>query len=214
MPDLPFTIPESLASYLVQFESAPEKTIHRLKKQLKKRGPDAVAYFLLGWFYHRQGDREKAIDCALKAKTFAPGSPFLNKVHYYFTHPQLFGAWQTTEGDTSPSFSQPFPKDADPITDLNTLIEKLSAMESNRRIRQKKQDDSSAQRKNHTENFDDVDDIVSETLAKIHEQQGKTQAAIDTYQKLKKRRKEKSAYYSEQIARLKKIKKEESSSSD
>lgn len=214
MPDLPFTIPESLASYLVQFESAPEKTIRRLKKQLTKRGPDAVAYFLLGWLYHRQGANEKAIDCALKAKTFAPGSPFLDKVHYYFTHPQLFGAWQTTSGRNPQSFNQALSRDADPITDLNTLIEKLSAMESNRRFQQKEQGDSSTQSKNRTESFDDVDDIVSETLAKIHEQQGKIQAAIDTYQKLKKSRPEKSSYFSEQITRLKKIKKDEDSTTD
>lgn len=211
MPDLPFTIPESLASYLVQFESAPEKTIRRLKKQLKKRGPDAVAYFLLGWFYHRQGANEKAIDCALKAKTFAPGSPFLDKVHYYFTHPQLFGAWQTTSARNPRLFNQALPTDADPITNLNTLIEKLSAVESKRQIRQKEQDTSSTQSKNRTENFDnaDVDDIVSETLAKIHEQQGKIQEAITTYQKLRNRRSEKKSYYSEQIDRLKKIKNDE-----
>lgn len=211
MPDLPFTIPESLASYLVQFESAPEKTIRRLKKQLKKRGPDAVAYFLLGWFYHRQGANEKAIDCALKAKTFAPGSPFLDKVHYYFTHPQLFGAWQTTSARNPRLFNQALPTDADPITNLNTLIEKLSAVESKRQIRQKEQDTSSTQSKNRAENFDnaDVDDIVSETLAKIHEQQGKIQEAITTYQKLRNRRSEKKSYYSEQIDRLKKIKNDE-----
>src|SRR5699024_2247490 len=78
----------------IQFESSPDKAINRLQTQLNKRGPDPVGYFLLGWFFHRQDEREKAIDCAFKAKNLASGSPFLKNIHYFFTHPDVFEAWQ------------------------------------------------------------------------------------------------------------------------
>lgn len=210
MQDLPFAIPESLATYLVQFESAPEKTIRRLKKQLSKRGPDPVAYFLLGWFFHQREENDKALDCALKAKTFAPGSPFFNKVHYYFSHPELFDAWQSQSDKRSQPKKSIAASGADPITDLNKLIERLSAMES-KRIN--KNEASGSKTGNHdTTDYDDVDNIVSETLAKIHEQQGKIEAAINTYGKLKKRRQGKREYYDGEIERLKKIQKDKDSS--
>ncbi|MDZ7693336.1 MAG: hypothetical protein U5K69_19840 [Balneolaceae bacterium] len=66
---------------------------NKLKNHLKKRGPDAVGYFLLAWFYHVEGNKDKAIRAALKAKVFAPGSPLMDKLHYYLSHPDAFEAW-------------------------------------------------------------------------------------------------------------------------
>lgn len=201
MTDIPFSIPESLVTYIVQYETSPDKTIHRLKKQLKKRGPDAVGYFILGWFYHRKGQDEEALNCALKAKNFAPGSPFFARLHYFFSHPQLFEAWQdqslngTSAGDKYQSQIGPFPN-----ADLDDLIQKLSATKS-KRISINEEDVSKSE-KNTDPDPDNADEVVSETLAKIHEKQGKNGAAIKAYEMLRNARNEKENYYNEQIKRL------------
>ena len=199
MRDIPFSIPESLASYVVQFESDPERTIERLKKQLQKRGPDAVGYFLLAWFYHRREMRDNAIECALKAKTFAPGSPFFDKLHYFFSHPKMFEAWRYSTNKHSLAETSFYSNTgAGPILDLNTLIEKLSKVES-RKLR--REDIDSASKAKISQN-DDSDDIASETLAKIHEQQQKYEAAIKTYKKLLDINPDKKEHYQEEIERV------------
>jgi tetratricopeptide (TPR) repeat protein len=201
MPDIPFRIPESLASYMVQYESSPDKTIQRLKKQLKKRGPDAVGYFALGWLYHRQGLEEEALVCALKAKNFAPGSPFFDRLHYFFSHPRLFEAWKghspngTSAGDGYQSQIGSFPN-----ADLDDLIQKLSAAKS-KHIKLKEEDIAKSESSSKP-NAQCADEVVTETLAQIHEKQGKTGAAIKAYEMLRNARKEKEDYYNEQIQRL------------
>ncbi|HYW34319.1 MAG TPA: hypothetical protein VE868_02825 [Balneolaceae bacterium] len=209
MSDIPFAIPESLASYAVQFESAPDKTIRRLKKQLKKRGPDPVGYFLLGWFFHRKDLNNKAINYALKAKSFAPGSPFFRKLHYYFSHPNEFEAWQSdAANDLLINKKAPSSKDnmaPGPIVELDNLIEKLASAESKRRKTESPgPTDSSRIRSAQS---DEDDNIVSETLAEIHEKQGKIDAAIRTYKKLMQQDEEKRDNYIIQITRLEKLKK-------
>ncbi len=77
MESLPFEIPQSLASYVEQYEAEPQSAMDRLDKQLHRRGSDAVGHFLMSWFHFNAGELDKAIAYALKAKTFAPGSPFL-----------------------------------------------------------------------------------------------------------------------------------------
>lgn len=204
MPQLPFDIPKSLASYAEHFEEEPLKATTRLKKQLKKRGPDAVGHFLLAWFYHLKGMNDQAVDEALKARIFAPGSPFFEKLHYYLSHPQSFEAWtpstaaKKSEKPKSSSHDRP-----GPVLDLDTLIQKLSDVESER-IRPSAIENTKEEPVK--KRADDVDDIVSETLASIHEAQGKIQAAIKTYRRLKELNKDKREYYNEQILRLEKIK--------
>jgi tetratricopeptide (TPR) repeat protein len=207
MPQLPFDIPKSLSSYAEHFDDDPIKATTRLKKQLKKRGPDAVGHFLLAWFYHLKGMDEQAVEEALKARIFAPGSPFFQKLHYYLSHPKAFEAW-TPDKDSSPSPSSPVrsPRKPDPVLDLDSLIQKLSEVES-KRIRPKEHPDQ-FQEKNQDTPEEDVDDIVSETLANIHEQQGKIDAAIQTYQRLVKIHPEKEEEYKKQINRLGKLKEE------
>lgn len=203
MADLPFDIPPSLYSYLEQFESAPQKTTRRLEQQLQKRGADAVGYFLLAWFYHKQENQPEAVNAALKAKIFAPGSPFFEKLHYFFSHPNLFDAWCTQEAWNDHTLGGYGFSKSGPILDLDNLIEKLSKIESSRiRFNQdilSDEDSSSA-----TEESDEVDDIVSETLAKIHEQQGKYKTAIKAYERLKVTKKERQSFYDERIEELKK----------
>ena len=202
MSQLPFDLPKSLVSYADQFQQDPDKAIQRLEAQAKKRGPDAVGYFLLAWLHHLQGNNEEAIIQALKAKTYAPGSPFLEKLHYYLVHPHRFEAWkpQRTHGGYSKSESQSI--EAGPILNLDALIERLADAESERiKI---PADQSTAPAAEGAPNIDGSDDIASDTLANIHETQGKTEAAIRTYQRLKKLNKEKKEFYQQKIDELKK----------
>lgn len=209
MPQLPFKIPKSLASYADHFEKEPIKATKRLKKQLKKRGPDAVGHFLLAWFYHLEGMDEQAVDEALKARIFAPGSPFFEKLHYYLSHPNTFEAWTP---DTEPTSTQPNTRSIDepgPVLNLDSLIQKLSSVESKRiRPDQKEESKDQADKMISTDN---VDDIVSETLAKIHERQGKIEAAIRTYERLQKLRPNKKEEYQHEIIRLKDLQEKDNS---
>lgn len=205
MAQLPFDIPQSLASYYEYFQKEPDSAVERLKKQLKKRGPDAVGHFLLAWLYHLQDRNELAVEESLKAKNLAPGSPFLEKLHYYLSHPQLFDAWAPEQEYSVAKSTQPFTTEGEPVLEnLDGLIEKLSKVESKKiSVPDKQQEES---QKSSFQPVDTVDDIVSETLAKIHEQQGKTEKAIQAYRRLKHIREEKTEYYDKQIARLIKLK--------
>lgn len=205
MLQLPFKISKSLSSYAEFFDKDPVKATQRLKKQLDKRGPDAVGYFLLAWLYHLRDLREQAVEEALKARIFAPGSPFFRKLHYYLSHPDIFEAWTPDPKSTSRKSSSMDLNRRGPVLDLDSLIQKLSDVDS-RRI----QPDATFLDKPDSEKADvavsEVDDIVSETLAKIHEKQGKIDTAIRSYQQLKQINAEKSDYFDEQINRLQEIK--------
>lgn len=201
MSQLPFKIPKSLASYAEHFEQQPFEAIKRLKKQLKKRGPDAVGHFLLAWLYHLKGMDEQAIDEAHKARIFAPGSPFFEKLHYYLSHPNTFEAWTPDSTSVSSSQKSSTTEEHGPVLNLDSLIQKLSSVESTP-IRPDKKEEPTDEI-HEMISADNVDDIVSETLANIHEQQGKLDAAIRTYNRLLNINPEKQEYYREEIARLK-----------
>jgi tetratricopeptide (TPR) repeat protein len=210
MNDIPFSLPEALVSYAIQFEAAPDKTIRRLRKQLDKRGPDPVGYFLLGWFYHRKKWREKAIEYALTAKSYAPGSPFFDHLHYFFAHPDVFDAWQPAH--SSPMMGQPAGSGFagyEPVAELETLIEKLSAFNAQGQSAAGFNPSDIENDSSLPPGCEDVDDIVSETLAEIHEKQGKPEAAIGIYKKLIEQNRKRGRYYDDQIARLQEIKESE-----
>jgi tetratricopeptide (TPR) repeat protein len=206
MLELPFDIPKSLVSYAEHFQKEPEKATERLKKQLAKRGPDAVGYFLLAWFYHLRNMPEEAIQKALKARIFAPGSPFLQKLNYYLQHPDLFEAWTPAPSDSDAPDAAGVLDRHEPILDLDTLIQQLSEMKSQRIQPDKEQLEKGS--KSNQKVAGDVDNITSETLAKIHEQQGKIDMAIRSYEQLKKAKPKKEKYYQEQIVRLENLKKQ------
>lgn len=206
MLQLPFDIPKSLTSYAEHFQKDPVKATQRLTNQLDKRGPDAVGYFLLAWFYHLRDMPEEAMEKALKARIFSPGSPFLRKLHYYLQHPDVLDAWTPEPaGGKKPQASSVLDHHG-PVLDLDTLIQQLSEVET-KRIRPT-QDQLDSDSENKTNVAGEVEDIVSETLAQIHEKQGKIETAIRSYQRLKNSRSEKKDYYNEQISRLKQLKKE------
>ncbi len=207
MVHLPFELPKSLASYAELFEQDPDKTIARLKQQLQKRGPDAVGHFLLAWLYHLRDENEKAIEYSLKAKTLAPGSTFFEKLHYYLSHPNRFEAWTPEEAETADARPATFEQNPAPALDLDHLIEKLSQVESEKI--KPSEGEPSGPGSTLSDGYNDVDDIVSETLATIHEAQGKTDAAIRAYKRLKKLNKGKQSFYTEKISRLKKLREEQ-----
>lgn len=196
MHQFPFKIPKSLYSYAELFEDAPFKTIKRLKKQLRKRGPDAVGYFLLAWFYHLLDDNQNAIREALRAKTYAAGSPLMEHLHYFLVHPEVFEATVPAQiYATGKTFIQGTRKS--PLLDLDALISMLEEVESQRiRIPSK---DEPYNDVDLSEDAGNVDDIASETLAKIHILQGNRAEAIAVYQKLIQLHPEKATAYNAQI---------------
>lgn len=201
MPELPFDIPKSLSVYIEQFEEDPTKVTNKLRNQLRRRGPDAVGFFLLAWFYHLQNMNDKALEYALMAKICAPGSPLMEKLHYYLSHPDRFQAWTPEEGaftgDSSGTRTGP-----DPVLDLDSLVARLSKVEHTRIT---PPSHGYPDEEDQEQNQLDTDDIASETLAQIYETQGKTKKAIRTYEKLKKINKDRESHYDEQISRLEEI---------
>lgn len=194
-------IPKSYQSYLETFEDDPEASIDRLKNRVEKRNAGAVGYFFLAWLYLKNGDKEKALEASIQAKIMAPGSKLMSRLHYYISHPQSFKAWKPTKS------RKPFRRDhhsydqSHPIRDLDELISKLSSVDS-KRI--KPDMGAEEDKRDLSEKSSDVDDIVTETLAVIHEKQKNYPAAISTYERLKNVNESKSDYFDEQISRLKK----------
>lgn len=191
-------IPESFRGYIEQFENEPETAIARLENHVAKRNTGAVGFFFLAWLYHRNKENKKAIQAALQAKMLAPGSRLMERLHYLLAHPRSFNAWEPEPR------RKPFRRDmhtndrAHPIQDLDTLIAKLSSVDK-KRI---KPDTSDEELPDLGEMSTKVDDIVTETLAVIHEKQKNYKLAIDTFKKLRKSNPSKKDYYNEQIFRL------------
>tara|TARA_R110002124_G_C8951264_1_gene513324 strand:+ start:2187 stop:2789 length:603 start_codon:yes stop_codon:yes gene_type:complete len=199
MAELPFNIPQSLRSFNERFEKNPKTGITKLSRHLKKRGPDAVGHFLLAWFYHLDDQNTLAIREALKAKTYAPGSPLMEHLHYFLVHPEKFEAAVPVQNySSSKKLNQSHRKS--PILNLDSLIAMLEAVES-KRIRIPT-DDEPFDDTNLAEEADQVDDIISETLAKIHVLQGKKQQAIEMYNQLKELHPDKIEYYQSEIDKL------------
>lgn len=210
MPELPFDIPESLSSYMSQYQSDPEKAIYGLELHLKKRGMDAVGYLLLSWMHLRHGKTEKALEHAFKARAYAPGSPFLKHVHYFFSHPEGFDAWRPPGFSSEEPAKEAEHTDASYQLDLDRLIEELSRVE-NKKIslpKDENPDQAEAELKKTAIKVQEsakAGDIASETLARIYEKQKRYQQAIETFQVLAQARQHKAEYYALEIERLEQL---------
>jgi tetratricopeptide (TPR) repeat protein len=193
-------IPKSIQGYIDQFETDPATAIERLKNHISKRNTGAVGYFFLAWLYHRNKEQKKAVQAAMKAKMLAPGSKLMERLHYHLSHPRSFNAWEPELREKT------FQKDthsldtAHPIQNLDLLIARLSSVD---RSRMKPDPDKKDKEKDLSELSSQVDDIVTETLAAIHERQNNFTAAIETYRKLRSSNPSKKDHYSEEIFRLK-----------
>jgi tetratricopeptide (TPR) repeat protein len=197
-----YQIPESYKSYIEKFETDPEDAIARLETRVEKRSAGAIGYFFLAWLYLRNGNRERAIEAAWRAKVRAPGSRFMERLHYFISHPHAFDAWkpEKTKDELKRKiheFDRPHP-----ISDLDALINRLASIET-RRIRPIPSDDGN--QPDLSEKSEDVDDIVTETLAVIHEKQKNYSAAIETYRRLKETNSSREEHYEKQILRLVKL---------
>ena len=181
MEQLPFNIPQSLNSYIELFKKDQNKAVSKLKKQVKKRDPDAVGHFLLAWLHHIMQNNKEAIKEALIAKNYAPGSPLMEHLHYFLLHPEQFGAAiPKSKYSEQKRFLQGTRRS--PILDLDRLIEMLEAVES-QRIQIPMNSDND-EMEDLSEEANNIEDIISETLAKIHQQQGNKKAAIKMYERL------------------------------
>ena len=201
MDTLPFEIPQSLVSYVEQFESHPQEAIERLEKQLHRRGSDAVGHFLMSWFFFNLGDNEQAISYALKAKTFAPGSPFFEYLHYFLIHPEKFEAWIPADGHRDSNQRPTLNLNVDIIHDLENLIRRLSEAENKKITFDTNESDNNMDLSVDSQS---VDNIASETLADIYTNQGKFEEAIKMYHLLISADPSKKSYYENQIKTLEK----------
>lgn len=196
-------IPKSYSSYLEQFEENPDKAISRLTTRIEKRNSGAVGYFFLAWLHLKNKNKEKALEAALNAKIMAPGSRFMERLPYFIQHPHAFDAWQPKKAVTERKRENSNSEQSYPIHDLDLLISKLSSIEP------KKMSEKDLQQGEHHDLSKDsamVEDIVTETLAVIHEKQENYTAAIKTYKRLIAENSSKKEYYKEQIDRLNNIK--------
>jgi len=201
MQKLPFKIPQSLRSYVEQFDADPDKTVKKLERQVKKRGFDAVGHFLLAWFYHIEGKNQRAIQHALAAKNFAPGSPLMEHLHYFLLHPEKFDAHLPDQKIQSSGKKMLWASRMTPVLDLDHLISLLTEVESNRI--QIPEEESLKENIDLSENAAQVDDIASETLAIIHENQGNLMQALRMYEKLMSKNPDKKKQYAKKIKQLK-----------
>lgn len=200
--DFPFQLPQSLASYTETFLNEPDKTIERLESHLKKRGYDAVGYFLLSWFYLNKDNKAKAIEYALIAKTYAPGSPFLDYLHYFFTHPDAFEAFLPKDSFRDGKKVKKTLSVSNFLIDLESLISKISQIES-QKISLKSSLETEGEDVDLSIQSIDIDDLATETLATIHVNQGNIENAILIYKRLIAKDPSKKEYYEAKIAQFK-----------
>lgn len=196
--------PASFQIYLDQFESDPDKTIEKLEQHVVKRNTGAVGYFYLAWLCHKNGNRTKAIEHAWTAKVYAPGSPLMERLHYFLSHPNSFDAWKPDQKVKHFKKEYNTGDRSHPISDLDSLINKLSAVES-KRIKLSEEDLKKDVDEDLSKYSTEVDDIVTETLAGIHEKQKNFKAAIETYKQLRKSNPAKREHFDEQIFRLQQL---------
>lgn len=183
MNTFPFQLPDSLKSHLELFEKDPERATSMLMRHLKRRGNDAVGYFLLGWFFLQQGKDDQARYFAAKAKAFAPGSPFFNYLPYYFKHPSRFEAWLPDDSlQMKPARNDRNSSDSGFFINIDSLIAKLSSPDA-QRIKLKK---ASEHEVKHL-TLKVGDGIATPTLARIYEDQQQYEQAIKAYEQIKRR---------------------------
>jgi len=205
-------VPESYQIYLDQFDSDPEGTLKKLENHVTKRNSCAVGYYILAILSRNAGRASDAVRYALSAKIMAPGSEFFRRLPYFIQHPDYFDAWVPDKpAQTHRSRNKQEPQSTHPIKDLDRLISRLSEAET-KRIRVPKADiDAEKSAEDLSKRSADVDDIVTETLALIHEKQGNYTAAIKVFKQLRVTKTSKREHYDEQILRLQELIDKESS---
>lgn len=196
-------LPESYQIYLDQFYNDPEGTLTKLENHVTKRNSGAVGYYILAVLSRTAGRSSDALKFALSAKILAPGSEFFRRLPYFIQHPDYFDAWipdkpSQKNGNKKVQEAQ----STHPIKDLDMLISKLSEAETSGIRLPKQATDPEKSAEDLSKRSADVDDIVTETLALIHEKQGNYQAAIKVFKQLRLAKSSKREHYDDQILRL------------
>lgn len=199
-------IPESYQIYLDQFDSDPDGTLIKLESHVTKRNCGAVGYYILAVLSRNAGRASDAVRYALSAKIMAPGSEFFRRLPYFIQHPDYFDAWVPDRpAHTNGSKKKQETQSTHPIKDLDQLISKLSEAETQRIHVPKEDIDAEKSAEDLSKRSADVDDIVTETLALIHEKQGNYAAAINVFKQLRLAKSSKREHYDEQILRLQEL---------
>lgn len=219
MKPFPLPLPPSLASYHEFFFREPEECLRRLEMQIKRRGYDAVGCLLMSWLYLQRGDENKGFEYARLAKAAGPGSRMMDFAPYLVQHEKAFDAWlpeQAYAGELSAFF-------VDRTLNLDDLIEKLSLAESTRitlndpvspalpggsssdigstpKGPSTTNDNASPEPASDEVNL--IDEIYTETMARIFELQGNYAKAIDILERLKLKDPERASYFQEKIDQL------------
>lgn len=211
MKSFPFDLPDSLKSHLELFEKDQDKAIYMLQRHLTRRGYDAVGYFLLGWFYLMQEKRDEALECAVKARSYAPGSPFFMYLPYYFQHPALFDAWLPEQHGTPASIAYQQQNSSDSFfVDIDSLISRLSRRPGHRPAGSEEAQADPALSSSGSSEQSKPTPVQrpgrrpTRTLALIYEQQEEYGKAIETYRQLRQGSKDtlEQARYQDEIYRL------------
>lgn len=198
MAEIPFEIPASLNSYVKTFEDSPEKGIANLEQYLAKRRHDAVGYFLLAILYAFNSQTPPALKAASRARALAPGSPLLENLHYFLTHPDGFKAWVPEPRLGGQSGGRSTGTTSTLSVDLDMLIARLSRA-GNKRITITKEHNP----ENRGDDVKITDELATPTLAGIYESQNKLTEAIQVYERLMITRPRYKAIYEDEIARIK-----------
>ncbi len=187
MLSFPFEIPPSLYSYLEKFEDDPKGITKKLEDHLDRRGQDPIGEFLLAWFYLHQDKKEAALVHGIKAKAYAPGSPLMEHLPYFIRHPETFNAWQPTSQSSDHQVTESVfahPRYPNSLDDLDELIEQISQVNPKKLRKRQQKEFEEPEEHSHGVEADEVDDIISETLADIYEKQNRFERAIHVYQQL------------------------------
>lgn len=201
MKSIPFELPESLKSYLVTYQEDPDKGMQLLEKHVNKRRNDAVGFLLLALMYHHAGNQNKAIKSATMSGSLAPGSPLLENLQYFLSHPDGFDAWIPNE---TLRRSKTMGRDSnsngmDLGLDLDTLISRLSRA-NQKRIKISDQTSEG----NFSHDAVELEQLATPTLALIYERQNNFEEAIRMYKRLMECRPEKADDYRNAIDRIEK----------
>lgn len=195
------TLPDSYIPYLTTFESNTEDGIDKLSRALNKRGDEPVGMFLLALMMHLNGDSTNAIKIAEKARYMVSGSSFYLGLSYRLKHPEGFEAWVPQElifTESEPIINEVITA---PAAELDELIIVLSDVENTRIKLVDKPIDNDAYFHITEEG---VDDIYTETLAKIYYDQNEYQRSLNIYKKLVELYPEREVLYNRMILKLEK----------
>jgi hypothetical protein len=197
MPRPAFPVPPSLVAYVRLFDENPDKAIAKMDAAFQKRRSDPVLLAWLCWMQLEHGNRTEALRVANLAMVQAPGSPIIAQLRYLCSHPAGFDALNaafsvptTSPVTASNDFGVPF--------DLDTLITKLSHA-SKRKITLSESAEPSVDMAKESAKRGS---IATQTLAAVHEKQGRYKEALDVYHQLVAAKPERESSYAEHIARL------------